>query len=61
MSNKESSFEYKPMETEICGLSIHSNTSSEQMFYSPIQEVNESQTNIIEDSLNNIKINKNKI
>ena len=28
------------------------------MFYSPIQEVNESQTNIIEDSLNNIKINK---
>ena len=58
MSNKESSFEYKPMETEICGLSIHSNTSSEQMFYSPIQEVNESQTNIIEDSLNNIKINK---
>ena len=60
MSNKESSFEYKPIETEICGLSIHSNTSSEQMFYSPIQEVNESQTNIIEDSLNNIKINKNK-
>ena len=58
MSNKESSFEYKPIETEICGLSIHSNTSSEQMFYSPIQEVNESQTNIIEDSLNNIKINK---
>ena len=58
MSNKESSFEYKPIETEICGLSIHSNTSSEQMFYSPIQEVNESQTNIIEDSLNNIKLNK---
>ena len=58
MSNNESSFEYKPIETEICGLSIHSNTSSEQMFYSPIQEVNESQTNIIEDSLNNIKMNK---